>query len=164
MHTGQMMLALGAMVLLSYLVLRVNNSQLTSQDNMQNTKFGLLAVSLATSVLEDANKRSFDDKTINASVSSTSSLTPAASLGTESGEVYDTFDDVDDYNNYTKLDTSMGSAAFSIKCTVGYVNPSAPDVIVNTQTWHKRILVQVTSKSMKDTIRLSQVFSYWTFL
>lgn len=164
MHTGQMLMAMGAMALLSFLVLRINSGQLTSQDNMQNTKYGLLAVSLATSVIEDANRKAFDNKTIDAAVSATSGLTPAGSLGYESGEVYSTFDDVDDFNNYTKVDSTMPTSAFTIKCSVGYVNPASPDVVVTSQTWHKRILVQVTSKAMRDTVRLSQIFSYWTFL
>ncbi len=85
-------------------------------------------------------------------------------MGPDAGQPYDTFNDIDDYNNYTKTDSSMPSAVYNIKCFVTYVNPTNPDVAVSTQTWHKRILVQVTSKSMKDTVRLSQVFSYWTYL
>ena len=164
MNSGQMLLALGAMALLSFLVLRVNGSQLTSEDRMQNTKYGLLAVSLASSVLEDANKKAFDNNTINNSVSATTGLTASTSLGPESGEVYDTYDDVDDYHNYSRLDTTMPSAAFFVKCSVCYVNPATPDISSSAQTWHKKITVQVTSKAMQDTVRLSQVFSYWNYL
>ena len=47
MNTGQMLLTLGALVILSLLTLRVNSSQLSTQDTMQNSKFGILAVSVA---------------------------------------------------------------------------------------------------------------------
>ncbi len=164
MHTGQMLMALGALALLSFLVIRLNSGQLTSQDNMQNTKYGVLAVSLATSVLEDANRKAFDNNTINNAVTSTSGLTTSGGLGKESGEVYDTFDDIDDYNNYTRLDTTTKVAVFNIACKVEYVDTTNPNLAVSTQTWHKKITVKVSSKSTKDTVSLSQIFSYWTFL
>ena len=164
MNTGQMLLALGALALLSFLVLRVNSTQINSMDNMQNTKYGLVAVSLASSVLEDASRRAFDDKTINSAVTATTSLTSPSNLGTESGEVYSTFDDVDDYNNYTRLDTTTKVAVFNIACKVEYVDTTNPNQASGVATWHKRITVKVTSKSIKDTVTLSQIFSYWSFL
>jgi hypothetical protein len=163
MNTGQMMLTMGAMIMLSILILRVNNNQLRSQDTMQNSKYGLLAISVASSVIEDANKKAFDEATVNNSVTSTASLTTVANLGPESGETYDTFDDIDDYNNYTKTDSSMPSAVFNIKCTVCYVSASTPDITSATPTWNKKITVYVTSKSIRDTVKLSQVFSYWSY-
>lgn len=163
MNTGQMMLTMGAMALLSFLILQVNNNQLRAQDTMQNAKFGLLAISLASSVIEDASKKAFDEATVNNSVAAVSSLTAVSKLGPESGETYDTFDDFDDYNNYTKTDSSMPSAIFKIKCTVCYVNTNAPDVASSTQTWHKKITVAVSSKSTQDTVKLSQIFSYWSY-
>ena len=57
MNTGQMMITLGAVLLLSTIVLRVNSSQLSTQDSMQNTKFGILAISLATSVIDKQVKK-----------------------------------------------------------------------------------------------------------
>jgi hypothetical protein len=159
-----MLMALGALALLSFLVLRVNSGQLTSQDNMQNTKYGLLAVSLATSVIEDANRRAFDNKSIDNGLTSTTQLTSVGSLGPESGETYDTFDDVDDYNNYTRTDTTTKVAVFNIACNVVYVDTTNPNQAATVPTWHKKITVRVTSKSMKDTVSLSQIFSYWTFL
>lgn len=164
MNTGQMLLALGALALLSFLVLRVNSTQITSLDDMQNTKYGLLAVSLATSVLEDANRRAFDNNTINKAVTVLDSLTPKGSLGPETGETYDTFDDIDDYNNYTRLDSTSKVAAYRINCKVEYVDTTNPNQAAGTATWHKKITVKVTSKSIKDTVTLSQIFSYWTFL
>ncbi len=74
MNTGQMLLTLGALILLSTLTLRVNSSQLTTQDTMQNTKFGVLAVSVASSIMEEASEKAFDEKSVEDFVSSLSSL------------------------------------------------------------------------------------------
>jgi MSHA pilin protein MshD len=161
MNTGQMMLTLGAVILLSTLVLRVNSSQLVTQDSMQNTKFGILAISLATSVIEEASETAFDEATTENFVSSLTSLTNTNSFGPESGEVFDTFDDFDDFHNFANTDSTMPSAIFDVSCLVTYVNPSDPNFICVTNSWHKMITVTVSSVSMKDTVKMSKVFSYW---
>ena len=50
MNTGQTMLAMGAMMLLSFLVLRFNSIHLTSAQASYNSKFGIVATSLANSL------------------------------------------------------------------------------------------------------------------
>lgn len=163
MNTGQLLLTLGGMFLLSMVILRTNNTFLSTGDVMYNTKFGVLAISLGTSMIEEANSKAFDSVTDTNSVNDVNLLTAPAVLGKETGEVYPAFNDFDDYNNYSRIDSSMPAATFKIDCKVGYVQPSNPDVFVNQKTWNKRILVTVTSPSMKDTVRMSSVFSYWFF-
>ncbi|MCU7496885.1 MAG: hypothetical protein HF314_10320 [Ignavibacteria bacterium] len=151
------------MFLLSLLVLRMNTTFLSTGDVMYNTKYGVLAVSLGTSMIEEANSKSFDCNTDTNSVYTLAAITDPVSLGPEPGENFITFNDFDDFNNYEKVDSTMPSAVFKIRCKVGYINPSNPDVFVSQKTWHKKILVTVTSSSMQDTVRLSSVFSYWFF-
>jgi hypothetical protein len=166
MNTGQMFLTLGAMMLISILVLRVSSTQLTTQDSMQNSKFGILAISLASSLLEQATQKAFDEASTDNFVSSLSSLTKKAGFGggKESGEIADsirTFDDYDDFDNYTNIDSTMPSAFFEIHCTVDYVDPNLPGFISANNTWHKMMTVTVTSPSMTDAVILKKVFSYW---
>ncbi|MDP4174030.1 MAG: hypothetical protein Q8933_08695 [Bacteroidota bacterium] len=163
MNTGQLLLTLGGMFLLSMVILRTNTTFLSTGNVMYNTKFGVLATSLGTSMIEEANSKAFDAATDTNSVSSLTSLTSPSGLGPAWGEVYPNFNDFDDYNNYTRIDSTMPSAVFKITCKVGYVLPTNPDVFVNQKTWNKRILVTVTSPSMNDTVRMSSVFSYWFF-
>lgn len=163
MNSGQLFLTIGGMFLLSLLVLRMNTTFLSTGEVMYNTKYGVLAVSLGTSMIEEANSKSFDCNTDTNSVSSLSSITAPSSLGPDSGESFSNFNDFDDFNNYQKTDTTMPGTVFNIKCQVGYVDTLNPDVFINQKTWHKRILVTVTSPSMQDTVRLSSVFSYWFF-
>jgi len=121
MNTGQMLLTLGALVLLSLLTLRVNSSQLTTQDTMQNSKFGILAVSVASSIMEEASEKAFDENSINDFITSLTTLTAKGSFGIESGEIADssdTFDDFDDFDGYTATITDMPSAIFDVSCTV----------------------------------------------
>jgi len=163
MNTGQMMLTLGALLLLSLLTLRVNSSQLTTQDTMQNSKFGILAVSVASSIIEEASEKAFDEKTDSNFVSSLNQLTPVAGLGPGNGETHDMFNDFDDYDGYTDTITNMPSAIFNVSCIVNYVNPDLAGFTSNSRTWHKQLIVQVSSPSMADTIQMTKVFSYWKF-
>ena len=168
MNTGQLLITLGAMFILALVVLRVNNTFLSTTDIMSNTKFGVLAVSLGTSIIEEACGKKFDSATDTTSISDVGLLTAPTGLGPKYGEVYPNFNDFDDFNNYTRVDSSMPSAAFNISCKVCYVEPSGGKIVeVNKRTWHKKIEVTVTSRSLtkytgvQDTVKLSTIYSYW---
>jgi len=164
MNTGQSLLSIGALFLLSLTVLRVNNSILLTDSVMQDSKFGILATSLATSLIEKASKKAFDANTYSNSVSALNELTSAGGLGPGSGETApDSCNDFDDFNGYTDSVTTLPSANFYLEAKVCYVNPNTPDVKLNTQSWHKKMTVIVASTSSQDTIRLSTIYSYWHF-
>ena len=162
MNTGQSLLSIGAMMLLSILVLRVNNTFTNTSTVLQDSKLGILATSIATSQIEEISRLAFDECTDSNSTNSLSSLTPPASLGPEPGETYPNYNDVDDYNGFTKTDTSM-TAVFNISCSVVYVSDTNPDVASSVPTWNKKITITVTSPSLIDTIRASTIYSYWYF-
>ena len=163
MGTGQILITLSAMILLSMVILRTNTSFLMTDSVLYETKYEVLAVSIATSIIEEANGLAFDARTDTATVSSTTDLTSAYGLGPAPGETYEVFNDFDDFNGFTRVDNSMPSAEFNIVCKVSYVSPDNPDVDVNYQTWHKKITVDVFSESMVDTITMSSIFSYWFY-
>lgn len=166
MNTGQMLITIGAIILLALVILRVNTNFFHTSSVMLDTKFGVMAVSLGTSIIEEASSKAFDAVTDTNSVSTTSSLTSAWGLGPKVGEVYPYFNDFDDFDGFVKTtagDSTFQSAIFNAVCTVNYVNPTAPDVPVSYQTWHKKLTVVITSPSMSDTVTLSSIFSYWYF-
>lgn len=169
MNSGHTMMSVGAMFLLSITILGINNKFLSTSTVLNNTKFGVLAVSLAASMIEEANGRNFDLAEVDDAITDLSQLTPPGSLGPANGETYPNFNDFDDYDELTKVDSIRNSAVFTTYCRVWYVSDSNPAVIVSTRTWHKRIDVFVTSPSMvnadneQDTLKLSSVYSYWHF-
>lgn len=163
MNTGQMLLTIGAMVLLATLVLRVNRNMSAGTDTVYDSKFVILATSLGNSILEEASDKAFDEATTSNSVNSLNSLTLPVKLDHESGESYPDFDDVDDYNGFTKVDSTLPSAVFKAVCSVDYVEANTPDIHSVIRTWTKRVSVTVTSISMSDTVRLSSLYSYWVF-
>ena len=180
MGTGQMMLTILAMVLLSVVILTINRSFYQTNTTMASSRYNILAVAVANSIIEDATGMRFDEVTTGAQTS-TSALTAAASLGLESGESASnrkTFDDFDDYNAYRstpRLDTitvegTTKKIIFSTLCKVDYVNSSSPNTVTSSKTWHKKLSLLVYCPEIRDpktlitdTIKVSTVFSYWYF-
>lgn len=175
MNTGQMLITIGAIFLLSLVILRVTTTLLTTSDVLDRSKLDILATSLATSIIEEANDKAFDANTVAGAAGSTAIL--SSTLGKEAGENYPFFNDFDDYNCYKdtpKHDTiylaSGDSVIFDTFCNVNYVLDTEPDKPVAQKTWHKLLSVKVTSDALmdentnkQDTIKMSTVFSYWAF-
>ncbi|MBE0572869.1 MAG: hypothetical protein IH618_15110, partial [Ignavibacteriaceae bacterium] len=86
-----------------------------------------------------------------------------------SGEIApDLCNDFDDFNGYVDSVTNLPSARFYLSAEVCYVDPNNPNGKLNTQSWHKKMTVTVTSPDIgneerRDTIRLSTIYSYWHF-
>ena len=171
----QMFLALGAMILLTILILNVNRNTSAVEDTMYDSNFGITGTSIASSIIEDASKLRFDkvsavydpaDSTYTHIYVATD-FTPADSLGIDSGEDITnpkSFNDFDDYNNYSTVDSTMPSAIFNISSRVYYVDDTALDDSSTNLTFHKKITVRVWSRSMSDTMVISSIYSYWNFL
>ena len=117
MNLGESFLAIGAMVLLSVLVLSVNNTIFNTGNSLNESKFDILATSIGTSIIEEASNKAFDENTVDTSVTSKTELSKV--LGAE-GETHSSFDDFDDYNGYTGTDSTMPSAVFDCRCRVDY--------------------------------------------
>ena len=164
-----MILTIGAFILLMLVMVSVNSKTLSTEDVMYDSNFGITATSIASSIIEDASKLKFDDISDTMALDPNKDanlLTSPGALGPESSEDKNdpkTWNDFDDYNGYTGIDSTMPSAVFDFKCEVHYVDSDAPDVNVSTKTFDKKISVKVWSKSMRDTMYQSSVFSYWYF-
>jgi hypothetical protein len=156
-----MLLTAGAVVLMGMTILSVNNSFTNHGMMLQQTEIGIYKVSLGMSILEEAMGKSFDENTVDADVSATSSL--SSTLGKESGETYPNFDDFDDFNNFTTKIGIQGVDSISIKSVINYIDPASPEVNSGSRTWHKRITVYVWGTVVPDTLTFKTIFSYWSF-
>lgn len=161
MNTGQTMMTMCAMMLLSAIMLRVNTSNLSNESVRDQAQYGVLATSIATSIIEDAQSKSFDHSTDTNSVNLLTQLSSV--LGPEGGETEETFNDFDDYNGFTRRDSTMPSAVFDIACEVVYVSSNDIEGFSNNRTWHKKMNVTISSPFSPDTFRTSSIFSYWFF-
>jgi hypothetical protein len=143
MNTGQSFLSLGAMLLVSLIILQVNTGFVTTSSTLLDNKINILAISLGSSIIEEASGKAFDEKTITDAASTTSDLTLASQLGPSFTETYPNFNDFDDFNNLDITNSSLPSAEFNIKCKVSYVSANNPDKAVAIPTWNKKITVYI---------------------
>ena len=161
MHLGETLLVLGALVIFSLAALYLNDSKFDNDMTLMETEFRITAVGIAQSFLEEAQSLKFDeilnDTTFTGGLPD--NFTDVASLGTETGESYLNFDDVDDFNGYsTNINTPRAdydidiivSYADSVNINPGYLNKS----------FLKIMAVKVTSVFFGDSIKLDYLYSY----
>lgn len=171
MGTSQSILSIGAMLLLTFLILRFNSIQLTSSEAAYNAKFSIVANSLANSIIEEAKDKVFDEVVLDSTVVINSASNFSTYLGKDAGEVYPFFDDFDDYDDLFVVDSlslkdpQTGlTTMFEIRSEVDYVDDLTPDKKSLNKSYHKRLTVSIISSAMVDTVKISTVFSFWTLL
>ena len=185
MGTGQTILTIGALVLLSFTVLLTNRSSLQFGTIINQTEIDIYSVSLAESIIEEAAGRAFDHYSASDTagsgsvITAVSQLTDPTLLGKEADDNYagtSGFDDFDDYNSWyvTPYVTYVaGVDSFHIQAHVFYVDTTNPDLALTTRTWHKKMIVKVwptitawgdaAGKAKPDTVTMSYLYSYWWF-
>jgi hypothetical protein len=161
---------------------------LDSTDSLTTSDIDAAATSIAESITEEASGKLFDqvitDSTVTA-LTSTSLLSTA--LGRDGAErfrdttgTHPAFNDFDDFDglflvyksdNPAESEPTPGAdwefvvpnihGKFLVHTRVTYVLPSSPDVAVVASTWHKRLLVTVSSPSSRDTLKFATLMSFW---
>lgn len=165
------MLSLGAVILLSFLILRFNGTTMTAQEMTMDSKMGILAVSVANSYIDVAKRLAYDEVVMDTLKPTITLSDLTSNLGPEPGEVYPDFDDFDDYNlkgavivdTTTLINPSKSSkpTPFYITSRVYYVTTANPDMPSMVKTWNKRMDVKVWTEGLIDTIRVSIISSMW---
>ena len=163
MNTGQMMLTIGAVILLGLTVITVNSTFSQHGMVLEKTEVGVYATSLATSLIQEATGRAFDENTVDTVANSVTEFTHPGNLGPETGEVYPAFDDFDDYDGLVRTVDVPGTDIFTVWSSVSYVQDNNPNSPSTNRTYHKRIDIAVAGSSSSDTVRMSSIFSYWSF-
>ena len=159
MNNIQSFLTIGGLVLLSLTSLRFNQAILETSTTDVESKVYLTAFSLADDMIEEIKCKSFDETTTQFPTTNPASLTPAADLGRDGSETYSTFNDIDDFNGYTRDVDAPHAEGYHILCTVQYVEDDNQDVVSSTQTFYKKVTVTVTSPYMNRPVNLSFIFT-----
>ncbi len=176
MGLGQTLLTIMAMVLMGRMIVSTNASVVNTGSVKDMAEYRITATSLGTSAIESATSLAFDEASVDTFITATriNELTASGQLGPELGETTPTlFNDVDDYNGYSRTDTIPNSAIFTTSMKVNYVNVAANTMApTTTKTFNKMITVYVTSDFLvdytttppkPDTPTFRTVFSYWYF-
>jgi hypothetical protein len=178
MNTGQMMLTIGALALLSFAILNLNSSLNENDLGLAQNRYRLEALSLITSYMEQATMYFFDECTSDTSaLKHINDFTLAGKLGFETNDSSH-FDDFDDFNNYTSIDTGLSGVIYKVMFEVDYVALVGDSVKhSDLRGWHKRMTIRVTDNydnppllyknvsgdKVKDTLKISFVNSYWFY-
>ena len=154
MNTGQSLLSIGALLLLSLASLNFNAVILENTTVETENKVYLTAFSLADDLIEEIKQKAFDERTIDFQAINVNQLTyPPA----REGETWPYFDDIDDYDGYIKPVSLPHVEDYTITCTVNYCTASGNDIY--TQSYYKKVTIKVTSKYMSSPLYLKFVFS-----
>lgn len=159
MGNVQSLLTLGALVILSLTAMNFNASILESSTVEIENKVALTAFSLADDLIEEIKVRKFDEKTLKFPTTNINNLTLADSLGPDAGEVYPNFDDIDDYNKFSKFISAPHAENYTVYCKIEYVKESNPDEVSLVQTFYKKATVTVSSPYLRHPISLSFIFT-----
>ena len=168
MNTGQMMLGIFALGIVTMTSLNFNKGTMNTQDALIYNKEFILATTIAQSVLDEISGKAYDEEIVNGnSIYSANDF--STQLKAESGEVYPNYDDLDDFNNFSQTDTIPQMGVFDIKVEVDYYT----DALVKTssKTYNKNVTIYVTSNTLvnfytneQDTLVLSSIFSQWEMI
>jgi len=172
--TGNYLLTVGALALLSILILSTNNSIQNNDISITESKIIITGTSLGQTLIDEIRSKVFDEAEISGSVSSESDL--SSSLGPDGGEnftmpdsaVSNTFlsasnyNDIDDYNGYIRIVDTPNAENFTLTCSVTYAELSNPDVSAGSKSYCKKVTVTVTSPffSSIPSIVLKYAFTY----
>lgn len=173
MHTGQMMMVLGALALLSLVSLSINTMIIGKTTTMLDAEGQLNAISIAQSMIDEVMQKQYDAATVSAKVYNAANFTGAGSLGCNGGEASavplpDTYpykspvgyNDVDDYHRYRRIVSTPRMGNFDVRDSVWYVVETNPDQRSTTPTFFKRVKVTVRHPNMASPLTMTDVAVY----
>lgn len=165
MNTGETLITLGALTLLLIVIINMNKTLNTTDTYLNETRFGLEKIALATSLIEEISQYPFDEASWDTVKIEKvpADFTAAADLGPESDETVDTlYDDVDDFDDYSRV-VSTQQNSYNIECNVNYVADGAPNTDITTQSFFKKITVSVYNPQFSDTTTIAYIHGFWFF-
>ena len=177
MNTGQSLLTLGALMLITITILNFNRTMNNIDSTLDYNRFRLEALSVMTSHIEQASQYFFDEASTD--TTSQKQLTDFANpnqLGFEANDSSEV-DDLDDLNGVVVADTGRSGVIYNVLYGVDYVTLSGNTVTkVASRQYNKRVTIKVydtydpplifteqSGTKLRDTLNVSFVVSYWFY-
>lgn len=154
-------LSIGAIALLALISLRFNNTVLETKTTEIENKVYLTAFSLADDLIEEIKQKAFDEQTVEWKAIKATNLSPYESFGpVDPGESSSIdFDDIDDYDRYSKSISLPHAEDYSVTSIVDYVTEGNQNTISSTPTFYKRVTILVNSPYMSHSVKLAFIFT-----
>jgi len=177
MNTGQLMLTVGALALLSVITLNYFATVGQSGENIAQTNAGLTCITIATSFIERAQNAAFDENdstAINLIIANHALLTAPGSLGADTDEtLLDSLDDFDDFNYFDSTNVLVYSPPNNINeiyhvwFNVYYVDTSNINASsgVGYQTFLKKmdVTVRCVYPDTSQPFTMSSIYGLFSF-
>jgi hypothetical protein len=171
MGANQLLLIVGALVLLITVQLSINSTIIRAYEYTLDGEATIDAVSVGQAMIDEINTKSFDETTVAAPKFFVTDLTQSGSLGRDGGETLtlDTgsvflsktlFDDIDDYNGYTRKVKSPTMDYYTVQDSIFYVTDNDPSIWSSTRTFYKRIEVKVTHPNLLFPVKVTSLYAY----
>lgn len=171
---SNLMLTIGGLVLLTTLIIAANRFILNHKTLALESEYVMTAISLGQSIINEAKEKSFDQVSDTSKVVSINALTDFAHFSPDAGEniplpdslsnsTYQSalkYNDIDDYNGYTRRISTTTADDYLATVDVTYASPTYPDSVTTAKTWCKKMTVTVTSSYISIPVRLSYSFMY----
>jgi hypothetical protein len=171
---GNLLITIGALSLLGLLILSTGGNLLNNNVTVTESEVVINGVALAQSLIDEIKTKQFDQNESAGDIESPNDLTQ--SLGPEAGEIislpdssntqtfssFSTYNDVDDYNGYSRVVDTDIAENFTVSCVVEYVSVSNPDNTTGNRSYSKRITVTVNSPyfSTLPSLQLKSAITY----
>lgn len=175
MSTGQMMMAVGAIMLFGIVGTNMRQTLSDSDTVTQTNTMTQEAIIIGRAMMDEICSKPFDAAVATAYMSGKKivRLTDLTSCGPGYGEIYPNYSDMDDFHGSVFLSPQPGVSATSstprclrntegyrVNCVVEYVNLAVPETKSNTVSWAKRVRLTISNRYSEDTLRISNVVAY----
>lgn len=186
MNLGQMLLVVGALAILSMLTLAINSSILQAYVVSYDSEAAIDAISIGQAMIDEIVSPAiqFDSLTnTTQKVTLPTACTLPSKLGADidSEKTFATavaaypdtapfksqikFNDVDDYNHYTRIVKSTHLGNFTVRDSVFYVQEGYLDVPYTTsQTWYKKVLVTISHPNLYKPLVMKTLIVFRKYL
>ena len=177
MNTGQILLTIGALILLTTTILNVNKTLNNVDLSLSQNRYRLEALSLLTSYVEQTSQKFFDEISTDTTLKTLNDFATPANLGLDANDLTGELDDFDDFKGYVKTDTGRSGVIYRDSFHVEYVKLQGNKFVKSTnREYHKRMTIFITDSydppvlykyvnnvKVKDTLKVSFVRSYWFY-
>ncbi len=160
MNTSQLILLFASFIILSSSILLVNKASLETDEERIKAKYQIIAFTEAKNLFEEIKSKIYDEKIVSLASLSRDSLTNTANLGPDS-ENYSEFDDIDDFNNYTREILISNNLRYKLQVKVDYIREDNPDLYSSTPTFYKLVKIKCFDQNQSKVFELNQIFSVW---
>ncbi len=161
MNGAQQILTIASILLITVLIVNVQRSTGDKIITTYTNESFISGTSIAQSIIDEMSVKSFDEQTIERPALEVENLTSTGFLGPDPGEdSRESFDDVDDYNQYEEVISNDRMGDFKIKVLVSYVNIDELEKLSGGKTFIKNISVSVTNYNLPTPLVLSRVIGY----